>query len=270
MHFPTLAQGHRSVRGRRPASFRSLGVVSPHLDDATLSFARLVGTAERLEIATVFSDGPKRPEELTTWDRLSGCFQPGDDVAAVRRGEDQRACGVLGATAHHLGFWDRQYRNDRFGYEGPADDALERAVTEALRSWAQTAELDALALPLGIGHADHELVREACLSAAGALALPRYAYADLPYAVEDREAAAKALWRFRAVGMRPVPVVTAWPVDTALVRKAAAMRCHRSQRRSLGYRRMARALLGTERLWMLDASATVVASPTSDAPGQRA
>src|SRR4051812_34380588 len=86
-----------------------LVIVSPHLDDAVLSCARLMAVHPGVNVVTVFAGNPPAyPEPQRLWDAQSG-FAPGDDVMAARRAEDVAALAVLDATPTHLDFIEHSY-----------------------------------------------------------------------------------------------------------------------------------------------------------------
>jgi LmbE family N-acetylglucosaminyl deacetylase len=85
-------------------------IISPHCDDAVFACGSLLETYPGSTVVTVCAEGPSPDGSLTEWDRSSG-FQVGDDVMALRRGEDVLALSRLGAHALWLSFYDSQYRN---------------------------------------------------------------------------------------------------------------------------------------------------------------
>jgi LmbE family N-acetylglucosaminyl deacetylase len=226
---------------------RTYNVVSPHLDDAALSCALFLAANPGCCLITVFTAGPASVSPLTTWDRAARYFKDGADVMAVRRGEDAEAAALLGADPLHLPYWDRQYRNEQYGYQGPAEDDLAPAIAADLLAQAVRQPRPWL-IPLGLGHPDHRLATDAAL-----LCDPRpaeiYVYADLPYAVEDPDGAAerKRYLAERGFALEQDDAVASAP-DRRL--KAAVLRCHTSQRRIL--RRRARtATRAREQIWRL-------------------
>ncbi len=166
--------------------------LSPHLDDAVLSAGGLIHDQVRqglkVEVWTVMSGFPGRQqlspfalEMHTQW----GTGTPNETVR-LRRGEDGRATGRLGARRVHFGFFDCIYRKDAQGLPLYADamyvpvhscDAdLPARIAEALRPRLRPD--DRLVCQLAIGeHVDHRLVR----SAAELLGRPLLYVADIPY-----------------------------------------------------------------------------------------
>lgn len=225
-------------------------MVSPHLDDAVLSCGQFAASHPGSRFLTVFAGGPTEVDPLPPFDRAARYFRAGDDVAAIRRAEDVRACSIVGARPEHLEFWDGHYRTEEYGYEGPPDEEIAAAVGEALDRLAAAEPADVWLVPLGLGHHDHRVVSDVCLTLVRRAGLVAYVYADLPY---YEEAPAEALGRQREIEargfvLREVDTVLA---EGAAARKRAAVRAHRSQRRSLG-RRARRAVRASERCWTLD------------------
>ena len=239
----------RRERQDEPASL-TLGVVSPHLDDAWLSCARLIAAHPGAHVITVFAGGPTSMTPLTSWDRRSACFRDGDDVLRVRRNEDRRSADVLGATSHHLPFWDRQYRIDRYSYEGPTGEELPECIARALAILADELQPDVWIVPLGICHGDHEAVGTACLELARDIDGTFYVYEELPYRVETPKEVEEAVRRLHRAGFE-LERDRNLPAEGSLLKKMEAVRCHRSQLRALAPRRVLRAIFGSERIWRL-------------------
>ena len=224
-------------------------VVSPHLDDAVLSCALLLAANRRSCIATVFAGGPPAVSPLSPWDKAARYFRDGVDGLGVRRGEDVSAAAMVNATAVHLGYWCRQYRNEKYAYHGLPDDDLPASIADELQRRADQLPGEAWLIPLGLGHADHRITTDACLILAERSTHDFYVYEDLPYAAED---AAEAAARRSYIGTRGFQLerdpLLQFASDSSW--KAAAIRCHASQLRSLG-RRTRRAIRTPERVWRL-------------------
>jgi LmbE family N-acetylglucosaminyl deacetylase len=229
-------------------------VVSPHLDDAALSCALFLAANPGSRIITIFAAGPRSVSPLTPWDRAAHYFTDGADVTAVRRSEDVKAANLLQASARHLPYWDRQYRNQRYGYDGADEQDLAPMIADELRDRGQAERGGAWVLPLGLGHPDHRLAAEAglrCVSAiwAGDGAADVYVYEELPYAIEDP---ADVAARKRDLLEHGFALEADGDLEFLGDRKlkTAVLRCHASQRRTL--RRRARAAVRTpERIWRL-------------------
>lgn len=226
---------------------RIYNVLSPHLDDAALSCSLLLAANPGSYVTTVFAAGPSSVQPLTPWDQGAKYFPEGADVTGVRRGEDISATALLRATAIHLTYWDRQYRNECYRYQGLADEDLPAAIAAALASRQPRARAVAWVIPLGLGHPDHRLAAEAGLILAAGEADDVFLYEELPYAAEDRSevAARKRYFAERGFELEDDSTVGI-AADRTL--KAAVLRCHASQQRALR-RRLKVATRTPERVW---------------------
>ena len=228
---------------------RIYNVVSPHPDDAALSCALFLAANPGSCITTVFAGGPPRVRPLTRWDRAARYFPEGADVTGVRRGEDISAAAMVHASARHLSFWDRQYRNDQYGYDGVAEEDLVAAVAEAFMALSEQLNTTTWVIPLGLGHPDHRITAQAGLAWAQSHSGDTYLYEELPYAAEDPSDAAdrRRYLTERGIGLETDETLE-FLNDRAL--KAAMFRCHASQKRLL--RRRAKVAMRTpERIWRL-------------------
>lgn len=228
---------------------RVYNVVSPHLDDGALSCALFLAAHPGSSVITVFAGGPASVCPLTPWDRAARYFPEGADVMGVRRGEDISAAALVNAMTHHLTYWDRQYRTGPYGYDGLPEEELASAIARDLASRASERPLEAWLIPLGLSHPDHRLAAEAGLIFAAGHPADVCLYEELPYAAEDP---AEAEQRKKSITERGFALeedaALIVPHDRAL--KAAAVRCHASQRRALG-RRLRTAVRVPERIWRL-------------------
>jgi len=205
----------------RPGELDRIVVVSPHSDDAVLSAGDLIAVASTATVVTVFAGTPAAyPEPLGVWDRACG-FRPGDDVAAVRRAEDERALARLGADVVHLPHLQHSHRRDAGDVPGPPDD-LDRALSGLVGG------ATAVVVPLGVGHPEHRVVADAALRVrSGAPDASWIAYADVPYAAIPGRLAHR-LGELAASGIELAPLVP--PVDPmARARKVAALEAYVSQ-----------------------------------------
>jgi LmbE family N-acetylglucosaminyl deacetylase len=228
---------------------RIYNVISPHLDDAALSCSLLLAANPGSHVTTIFAGGPASVRPLTTWDRMARYFPEGADVTGVRRGEDMSASALVRAKPVHLTYWDRQYRNDSYGYRGPAEDELTAAVAAELLSHPVRETADYWVVPLGLGHPDHRLAAEVGLMLAERGAGEFYLYEELPYA---RELKSEVASRKRYLSERGFELKTDPTIDISGDHslKAAVIGCHASQRRLLR-RRIRRAGRSPERIWKL-------------------
>ncbi|MFF4415035.1 PIG-L deacetylase family protein [Streptosporangium sp. NPDC001559] len=197
-------------------SWRTI-VVSPHFDDAAMSVAGVLARSEGPSVIVTVLGGAAAERE-SSWDRLCG-FASAEETARERLAEDARACEVLGAEQVALDYPDVPAQALRL--DGLAD-FLTAGVTSDTR----------VLVPMGIGNADHETVRDRALDALSGLGAGEVlAYADLPYASAVREwgtpEAARALAERRPVltlagrhRLRPEPPVRLDEREWALKRRA--------------------------------------------------
>jgi LmbE family N-acetylglucosaminyl deacetylase len=242
-----VAAGCAKIRGQ--VVHRIYNVISPHLDDAALSCSLLLAANPGSYVTTVFAGGPSSMRPLTTWDRLAGYFPEGADVVGIRRGEDISASAMVCAKPIHLTYWDRQYRNEDYGYDGVPEAELAPAITAELLSQRPQAPADYWVIPLGLGHVDHRLAAEAGLLLAEREAGEFYVYEELPYSAELKAevASRKNYFTERGFVLKEDPAIDI-AEDRSL--KAAVIRCHASQRRLLR-RRVWPARRSPERIWRL-------------------
>jgi hypothetical protein len=153
----------------------------------------------------------------------------GTSVAAARRAEDDAAARALGETVSqtwldHLDAIYRQakYASDEALFGGLLDDDLpliDELVTEL-------AELDATEffVPLAAGnHVDHQLAFRAGRRLAGRGNMV-WAYADVPYVIDNQRAVTDRLARGTVREVRVTPLD-----DEAFERKCRAVECYPSQ-----------------------------------------
>ncbi len=150
--------------------------VSPHLDDAVLSAGGLIYEQTRagldVEIWTILCGFPP-DEELSPFAQVLH-YQWGISAAAevvrVRRAEDIRAAGMVGAkTVHFDGYLDCIYRRNKKGewlysdiFIPPHDDEADLPARIAESISARLEPTDQLICQFGLGsHVDHVLVRRA-------------------------------------------------------------------------------------------------------------
>jgi LmbE family N-acetylglucosaminyl deacetylase len=213
-------------------------------------------------VVTVFSSGPVSSDSLSLWDRECGSFEPGDNVPAIREGEDDDALGRLGASALRFGFWDEQYRATSASLVGRArrratralgragvEPGLLKAVSGQLSAMISESSLKAWFAPLGVRHGDHELTTAAFLLVAREMQDRQwFIYDDLPYAREQVDEAATARRRIADAGFTLEEASAATTADAS--RKRDVIACYRSQLRGLGSRADT-AILGPERYYLL-------------------
>lgn len=165
--------------------------VQPHLDDIALScgatVARAADAGDHPVLVGVCTGPPTPGQPLGPAVRaLHAKWGLGDDAWRARRGEDERACAILGATPLWLPYQDAPYRGyDSFAavFAGlSADEPLiQQVANDLLAVWRRTAGA-IVYLPLGIGgHVDHRICHAAGASLEAAGVPVRY-YEDFPYA----------------------------------------------------------------------------------------
>ena len=203
-------------------------VVSPHFDDAALGAAHLLSSHRGSTVVTVLAGRPPAyPDPVSEWDAAGG-FTAGDDVVAVRRGEDRAAMASLGARPVWLDFADHQYLAPD---ERPGPDDVAPALAEAVAGAGDGAGATAVFLPMGLATPDHVLTHDAGLLARTALAaggtVPSwFCYEDGGYSHLPGLLAWRVARLFRS-GLWPTPAIV--PVVPDPVAKRTAVECYRSQ-----------------------------------------
>ena len=228
---------------------RIYNVISPHLDDAALSCSLFLAANPGSRVTTIFANGPSSVRPLPPWDRAARYFADGADVMRARREEDHRAAALVQATAVHMPYWDRQYRNEQYGYQGCAEKELFDAVAEDLLRRGPDLTVDGWVIPLGLGHPDHRLAADVGLMLAEDVPRQVFVYEELPYAVEDPADVAGRKERLSQRGFALVEDETLEFLDDPALKKAV-FRCHTSQRRQLRWRAR-KAIRTPERVWRL-------------------
>ena len=238
------------------------GFVSPHLDDAVFSASQALAAAPGSQVVTVFASGPESVDPLPSWDAQCRCFKPGDNVAAIRSLEDDAALALLGAAGRRLDLWPRQYRRPeqirfprlrrpagRDARQELTDPELEREVVDKLAVAMQQVKASTWFVPLGVGHPDHRLTANACLSIARLTPDVRWVlYEDLPYSRESISARDGAFKSALDAGFELRPAQVDAEPDTEA--KGRAVDCYRSQLNALGDR-VQIALSGPERYFLV-------------------
>ncbi|MBI5951113.1 MAG: PIG-L family deacetylase [Chloroflexi bacterium] len=164
--------------------------ISPHLDDAALSAGGLIHEQTRsgmdVEIWTMTCGFPTG--ELSPFARALHAawgVSAAADLLSVRRAEDIKAAGILGAKTVHFDFLDCIYRRGKNGnwlysdvFVPPHEDDADLPVQIAGAISARLLPTDQLVCQLGLGsHVDHVLVRRAV----ELLRRPLLYLADIPY-----------------------------------------------------------------------------------------
>ncbi len=150
--------------------------LSPHLDDAALScgglIAHLIPNGAEVLVITVFAGFPARREPSALAAQLHSHWGDPADPVVLRRNEDKKAIGLLGADWLHLHYPEAIYRfeepsflylrsGDLFGSPHPSDSAVVAQIAESVTEICHPGQTEIHA-PLAIGnHVDHQLVRNA-------------------------------------------------------------------------------------------------------------
>jgi LmbE family N-acetylglucosaminyl deacetylase len=199
-------------------------VVSPHLDDAVLGAAHLVSTYTGTRVVTVFAGSASTyPAVPTPWDAAGG-FRAGDDVAALRRKEDESAMALLGARPVWLEFVDHQYLSRS---ERASASEVAAVLEEQVRGLSPTAVF----LPMGLANPDHVVTHEAGLLVRHALdgsdaEVAWFCYEDSGY----KHIPGILAWRVSKLfksGLWPTPSMV--PIDPDMALKRRAIGCYTSQ-----------------------------------------
>lgn len=186
--------------------------ISPHLDDAVLSFgaglARAVQDGAKVTVYTVFA-GTATPPYSPAAKRLHAIWglSPDQNAAPPRRNEDIAALGHLGADYRHGRFLDAIYRRLPDGRwladnvpgrqklaisrQSPRGDPdLFSAVADDIRAVVEECAPALILTCAAInGHVDNEVARDAALFVACEKDVPVRLWQDLPHAIFDQGAA---------------------------------------------------------------------------------
>jgi LmbE family N-acetylglucosaminyl deacetylase len=177
-------------------------VISPHLDDACLSYgaqiARRAEHGDRVVVHTVFAGSPAPPYSPLA-DRYHAAWGTTGDVMAVRRAEDRAAMRLLGAEPRHGrrldaiyrpgpgGRWLVEERGDIFtGGIAAEPDLVAGIGRDVERLVAELAPDEVVTAAAIGGHVDHVRTRDATLAGAGRV--PVLLWEDLPYALQHGSA----------------------------------------------------------------------------------
>jgi LmbE family N-acetylglucosaminyl deacetylase len=155
-------------------------VLAPHLDDAVLSCGQLLHDSSSPIVVTVMAGAPPVPHEGYNSKTTGKTNAP--EAIALRRDEDRSAMDYLGATPIWLDLYEADYTAFR-----PASGYGETVRNEIARTISET-ESKSIFAPLGLMHADHLVVSDACLELVVDTTFTWYLYMDLPYGLADRGA----------------------------------------------------------------------------------
>ncbi len=197
-------------------------VVSPHPDDAVLSCGQFLARHPGATVVTVYCGTPERyPDPPNRWSVLSG-FRASDDSVAIRRDEDRRAMGRLGATPVHLDFVETDLQPNE-----PVATAAD--VADVLGPVLHDVDPTLVLVPLGLANPEHVTTHDATLQVRAEWEGngPAWiAYQDVAY----HQIPGILAWRisklFRS-GLWPTPV--AMPLDRNDAVKRSALAEYESQ-----------------------------------------
>jgi LmbE family N-acetylglucosaminyl deacetylase len=152
---------------------RPVIVISPHLDDAVLSCALFLDASPGATVVTVMAGAPDVFHE--GYNSMSTGEPYAPDAVNKRRDEDTCALTLLSAENLWLGFHDKDYLDD---YRTSENKQL---IRESIKNMLDDRRPGAVLAPLGLIHADHLVVSNACLELAINSEYEWYFYMDLPY-----------------------------------------------------------------------------------------
>lgn len=223
-------------------------VVSTHLDDAVLSCFGIV--AEASSVVTVFAGIPPAGA-LGEWDLKTGATDAAMRMR-IRRREDEDALRETNARAVHLDLLEGQH-TDAIHVPPASPDAICRALAPHVD------DADFVYAPVGLGHPEHLLVRDAVLTLRPDATL----YADLPHALQVDPAfeLMNALTSARQESERLLSL-------SSHARKLDACHCYRTQLEPLAalYGPLTtNSALRTEVLWSLPRSRPIELQPRTPA-----
>jgi LmbE family N-acetylglucosaminyl deacetylase len=196
-------------------------VVSPHLDDAVFSCGGLIAGAQEATVVTLFAGLPEQADtRQTEWDGTCG-FAHAREAIERRRGEDKRAMAILQAHPVWLDFCDHQYG------ASPGVSELAAALLEVIERTAP----DAVLIPAGLFHSDHELAHRAAMLARRDRGQGEWLmYEDALYRHLDGVMQRRLLALFNErIAATPVPIDT----QSHLGAKVEAAQCYVSQLKGL-------------------------------------
>jgi LmbE family N-acetylglucosaminyl deacetylase len=180
-------------------------VISPHLNDAVLSFGAGLAQAKQdgaqVTVFTVFA-GTAAPPYSSAATRLHGLWglAPDQDASLYRRKEDIAALGHLGVSHRHGRFLDSIYRKSPDGQRlaenvagrqklrirsrsAEADGALFSAVRDDIGAVVEECDPTLVVTCAAISnHIDNEITRDASLLVASEKNIPVRLWEDLPHA----------------------------------------------------------------------------------------
>jgi LmbE family N-acetylglucosaminyl deacetylase len=171
-------------------------VVSPHLDDAVLSYgarlAELNAAGHEVLVYTVFAGTPDPPYPAAA-ERFHRLWGIDGDPVHPRRHEDRSALALLGATPLHGEYLDAIYRTDEDGrwlldgglpldHQGSAEPGLVTDIASTVARLIAEHKPVRVATCAAVGnHVDHQRARDAAVLASVGAAVPVILWTDVPY-----------------------------------------------------------------------------------------
>lgn len=211
--------------------------ISPHLDDAVLSYggrlASLAANGHEVVVYTVFAGTPTPPYSPVAAG-FHAQWEAVEDPVAPRRDEDCSALAAIGAIPLHGTYLDAVYRrNDRGEWliqtgkptEYLGDEpGLLADVAATIAELAEEHRPQRLLTCAGMGaHVDHRHARDAVLLAASRTGIEVAAWDDFPYVTwTEAIPPLPAAWELSEAAAEPVE-----PAHWAAKNKA--VRCYASQ-----------------------------------------
>lgn len=170
--------------------------VSPHLDDAALSYggrlADLATAGHDVVVYTVFAGSPEPPYSPAAVGFHEQWKIQGDPVLP-RREEDRNAMKLIGATPVHGAFLDGIYRRDEAGgwligggripldYQGGAELPLVAEISVTIEQLIAEHNPERVVTAAAVGnHVDHQRARDATVAAAMRTGVPLSLWEDVP------------------------------------------------------------------------------------------
>ena len=160
-------------------------MLSTHLDDAVLSCGNFLYTHPSTTVMTILAGAPDALHEGYNSRTTGKPYAP--DAIGVRRDEDLNALDFLNATPAWLDLLDVDYAAYR-----PSTDYGDSIQNEISRMLDEIRPMSVFA-PLGLIHADHLAVSEACFRLAVNSPFTWYVYLDLPYGLGNRRALSRRI-----------------------------------------------------------------------------
>ncbi len=167
-------------------------VLSPHLDDATLSLGGLIAksthSADSPIIATVFSGTPKVATS-TTWDTKSG-FKNSNEAMSTRLSENNDSAYILNSQVVNMGYLDNEYRG--ITATTSLENKIAADIIKLIRghdTGTSSMEIYGPAVfPGDAGHVDHTILHDAYMDVISQYKpkgiVTFFIYEDFPYAKE--------------------------------------------------------------------------------------